>query len=176
MIRTLLARLNASGDIALPTLARFSFAAVLAGYFWASAKTKLDGVLTPSFNSYAQIFPRQMEAAGYDISGFGAFHWLVIMAGSYAEFVLPALIILGLATRVAALGMIGFVAVQTLTDKIGHGADLGAWFDRASDSLIADQRLLWVLLLTTLVLKGAGPLSLDRLIAKRILPPHPSQG
>lgn len=176
MIFRLLQRLDALAAPLLPALARFVFAATLAGYFWASAKTKLDGVLSPSFNAYAQIFPRQMEAAGYDISGFGAFHWLVIMLGSYAEFILPALIIIGLMTRLAALGMAGFVVVQSLTDIIGHGAALGAWFDRASDSLIADQRAFWMLLFAVLILKGGGALSLDRLISKRLSPPSSSQG
>jgi putative oxidoreductase len=44
------------------------------------------------------------------------------------------------------------------------GADLGAWFDRAPDALLADQRALWVFLLATLVFLGAGPLSADRLL------------
>ena len=56
----------------LPSLARLVFAGVLMVYFWASALTKtgegLFGVLQPSLGAYAQIFPRQMEAAGYDVS------------------------------------------------------------------------------------------------------------
>ena len=174
MIRSILNRLDSSGDAALPTLARFTFAAVLAGYFWASGLTKLGdglfGIFQPSLGAYAQIFPRAMEAAGYDPSQLGLWHWAVVTAGTMAEFVLPALIVLCLATRLAALGMIGFVVVQTLTDLIGHGADataLGAWFDKTPDALILDQRLMWLTLLVTLVLKGAGPLSVDRLILRR---------
>ena len=60
--------------------------------------------------------------------------------------------------------MIGFVLVQSLTDIFGHGAAAGAWFDRASDAVILDQRAFWVFLLAVLVLKGAGPLSADRLL------------
>ncbi len=175
MIQTLLTRLNAAGDWALPTLARFTFAASLAGYFWASAVTKLgDGVLgvfRPSLGAYAQIFPRAMEAAGYDVSQLGFWHWAVVTSGMLAEFILPALIVLGLATRLAALGMIGFVVIQSLTDIIGHHADastIGAWFDRVPDSVILDQRLFWLTLLVTLILKGAGPISLDRLAARRL--------
>lgn len=154
----------------LPLLARFTFAAVLARYFWASAFTKLDGVLTPSLGAYAQIFPKQMEAAGYDVSAFGAFHWLVIMAGTYAEFILPALLIIGFATRPAAFGMIGFIIVQSLTDIWGHHADpatIGKWFDKASDALILDQRAFWVLALVTLIGLGAGPLSVDAWLKKK---------
>lgn len=155
----------------LPILARLVFAAVLARYFWASALTKLDGIFTPSLGAYAQIFPRQMEAAGYDTSALGTFHWLVVMAGAYAEFILPVLLILGLATRLAAFGMVGFVIVQSLTDIFGHKADaatVGAWFDRFSDALILDQRAFWMLLLATLIGLGAGPLSVDGLIRKRL--------
>lgn len=168
-----LAPLNRLSSDLLPLLARLTFAAVLLRYFWSSALTKLDGPFSPSFNAYAQIFPRQMEAASYDISGFGLWHWLVIMAGSSAELILPLLILIGLATRLAALGMIGFVIVQSLTDVIGHGvgaATLGALFDRASDGVILDQRALWMLLFVTLVGLGGGWLSLDRLILRRVYP------
>jgi putative oxidoreductase len=160
--------LDRFGDSLLPLLARACFAAVLLMYFWVSGLTKLDGVFTPSLGAYAQIFPQAMEAAGYDISQLGPLRWLVVLAGSWAELVLPALIVIGLATRLAAFGMIGFVVVQSLTDIIGHAAGpatIGAWFDAASDALILDQRALWVFVLLTLVIKGAGPLSLDRVLA-----------
>lgn len=173
MFSTKLDRINAVALNALPLLARFTFAAVLLRYFWTSALTKLERPLTPSFNAYAQIFPRKMEAAGYDISGFGAFEWGVVMAGTYAEFLLPLLIVLGLATRLAALGMIGFVLVQSLTDVIGHGLDMatiGALFDRHSDALIFDQRALWGMVLLTLVGLGGGWASLDRVIFNRLNP------
>ncbi|WP_430463496.1 DoxX family protein [Tabrizicola sp.] len=163
----LLTQLDRAGDSLVPVLARLSFAAVLLVYFWASGLTKLDGLFTPSLGAYAQIFPHAMEAAGFDASQMGAMRTLIVLAGSWAELILPAMIVLGLATRLAALGMIGFVVVQSLTDIIGHGASaatIGAWFDRASDALILDQRALWVVVLLTLVLKGAGPFSLDHLV------------
>jgi putative oxidoreductase len=153
------------GDWLLPTVARFVFAAVLFAYFWASATTKLDGLFTPSMGSYAQILPKVFEAVGYDVGQMGLWHRLVVLAGSWAEFTLPVLIVLGLFTRLAALGMVGFVLVQSLTDVVGHGAGAGAWFDRGSDSLILDQRAFWMLLFLVLIVKGAGPLSADRLLA-----------
>jgi putative oxidoreductase len=154
-------------DGLLSTLARLVFAAVLARYFWASALTKLAGPFTPTDGGYVQIFPRAMEAAGYDSSQLGAFATLVVLAGAWTEILLPFLIVTGLATRAAALGMIGFIMVQSLTDIYGHlvGPEtIGGWFDAASDALILDQRAFWVLLLVVLVIKGAGPLSVDRLI------------
>lgn len=164
MLHALNAGATRAGDWLLPTLARLVFAAVLFGYFWASAMTKLDGVFTPSLGAYAQIFPKAFEAAGFDVGQMGLWHRLVVLAGTWAEFALPVLIVLGLLTRLAALGMIGFVLVQSLTDIFGHGAAAGAWFDRASDAVILDQRAFWVFLLAVLVLKGAGPLSADRLL------------
>lgn len=162
-------------DWILPTLARLLFAAILLVYFWKSWLTKLgDGLLglfRPAVGAYAQIFPKATEAVTYDVSQLSLFHHLVVLAGTWAEFVLPVLLLLGLASRLAALGMIGFVAVQSLTDLYGHGAiedagTLGAWFDKAPDAIILDQRALWVFLLLVIVVKGAGPLSLDRLLAR----------
>ena len=166
------ATLTRSGDSILPTLARFVFAATLLIYFWNSAGTKWDGTpFSPSIGGYAQIFPKAMEAVGYDISQMSIFHWAVVVAGTLAEYILPLLIVIGLFTRFAALGMIGFVVVQSLTDLYGHGGiehaeTLGAWFDNLSNGAILDQRAFWVLLLVALVLKGAGPLSVDRILSR----------
>ena len=162
----------------VPLLARFVFAATLLVYFWSSAMTKLGdgitGIFVPSTGAYAQIFPRQMEAVVYDVSQLGVFHWAVVVAGTWAEFILPLLIVIGLFTRLASLGMIGFVVVQSLTDLYGHGGiahaeTLGAWFDRIPDSAILDQRAFWMLILVTLVIKGAGALSLDRILSRQVL-------
>ncbi|MDF3414279.1 DoxX family protein [Sulfitobacter sp. M57] len=160
-------------DWLVPTLARLLFAAVLLVYFLNSGLTKLgdgiSGLWTPSVGAYAQIFPRVLEAAGYDTDALSIFHKLVVVAGTWAEFILPVLIVLGLLTRLAALGMIGFVVIQSLTDIYGHSATdaLGAWFDRFPDAIILDQRSLWVFLLVVLVIKGAGPLSFDRALTPK---------
>jgi putative oxidoreductase len=98
----------------------------------------------------------------------GLWHKLVVLFGAWAEFALPVLILIGLLTRLAALGMVGFVLIQSLTDVIGHGAAWGAWFDRASDAVILDQRAFWMLLFLVLILKGAGPISVDLLLRDRV--------
>ena len=166
-------------DWLLPSLARFLFAALLAMYFWVSGLTKLGdgllGIFSPSTGAYAQIFPRVMDEVLYDTSQLGLFHTLVVMAGTWAEFLLPLLIVIGLLSRLAALGMIGFIIVQTLTDLFGHGVineptTVGAWFDKVPGSLIMDQRALWLFLLIVIVVKGAGPVSLDRLLGARATP------
>ncbi len=165
------ASMSRAGDEILPLMARFSFAAVLLVYFWKSGLTKLGdgffGFLNPSLGAYAQIFPKQMEAVGYDVSQLSFFHTLVVLAGTWAEFILPLFIVIGLLTRLSALGMIGFIFVQSLTDLYAHGtindpAVFGAWFDADSASLILDQRTMWVMCLSVLVFKGAGSISVDR--------------
>lgn len=162
--------LEAQSGAVLPTLARAVFAGTLFFYFWNSALTKLgDGIFTPNINAYIQIFPRAFEAAGFSPSGLGPLATPIVLLGTYAEFVLPVLLVIGLFTRIAALGMIGFVAVQSWVDVMGHGVggdDLGAWFDGTADALILDQRAFWVLLFLVLVFRGAGPLSVDALLRR----------
>ena len=158
----------------LGLFARFTFLAVLFFYFFNSWKTKTgDGILgflSVSDGAYYQIVPWAMDAAGGDPAQVGFFNHLVVHAGTFAEIILPILIVLGLFTRLAALGMIGFVAVQSLVDISFHGVDAntaGMWFDRASDGLIWDQRMFWVFVLIYLAVKGAGKLSLDHLVSSR---------
>ncbi len=156
----------------LGLLARFLFAGVLFMYFWNSALTKFgDGVLgflTPSTGAYAQILPQITEAAGYDVSQIAFFPYgLIVLLGTWGEVIIPVLIVIGLFTRAASLGFIGFVVVMSIVDVVGHGVDLptiGQWFDRHPSALIFDQRALWIFLATVMVLRGPGALSLDRLI------------
>ena len=171
----LFARLAGPGEAALPLVARFVFAAVLLSYFLASAATKfgdgLFGFVNPADAAYYQIVLPAVEAAGGDVSAVPFFPWgLIVRLGTWAETLLPLMLVAGLLTRLAALGMLGFIAVQTAVDISVHQVDastIGAWFDRFPDAVIADQRLLWVLPLLVLAVKGAGTLSLDRLFAGR---------
>ena len=162
----------------LGLVARFAFAGVLLVYFWNAALTKLGagilGIVQLSPGAYMQIVPGAMEAVGFSPSALSLHHHLIVYAGTYAEFILPALIVLGLFTRLAALGMIVFVAVQSYVDIAFHGADertIGALFDRFPDAAIVDQRTLWLVPLLYLVVKGAGALSLDHLLARRFTDP-----
>ena len=161
-IRTALFAPFDRGDDWLPTLARVVFAAVFLVYFLNSAGTKIDGgIFSPSAGAFAQVFPKAAEAVLYDVTQLSGFQRLVILLGTIAEFVLPVLIVLGVLTRLAAIGMIGFVLVQTLVDVTGHGVALGAWFNNAPE--LIDTRTLWVFLLAVLAIKGGGALSVDRL-------------
>lgn len=151
-------------------LARFVFVAVLFGYYWNSALTKIDGsIFSLTIGAYAQIVPPVIEAAGYDVSQVPFLATLLVYAGTWGEFLLPILLVIGLFTRFAALGMILFVIVQSYVDITYHGLTaefVGGWFDRFQDAIIYDQRTLWVFPLIYLVLKGPGLLSVDAVLGK----------
>ncbi len=158
-------------------LARFVFAAVLFMYFFNSATTKVGelpaGLFQVQDGAFFQIIPTVVERFGYDASQVPLVPYkLIVYAGTYAEFILPILLLLGFFTRIAAIGMIVFVMVQTYVDIAIHKIDaetIGAWFDRLSDSAIMDQRALWFFLLFYLVIYGAGKLSLDYLFTRKRL-------
>ena len=95
--------------------------------------------------------------------------WLASRSWKITLSSVVVLIVIGLFSRLAALGMIGFIAVQTFVDITVHqiGAEaIGGWFDRFPDSVIADQRLLWIVPLSVIILKGPGLLSVDALLSR----------
>lgn len=150
--------------------ARFAFAALLLPYYFNSALTKFDagflGLFPPSAGAFAQILPPIAEQYTYNVDAIPFFPWhLVVIAGSLAEIVLPVLIVIGLFSRLSALGMIGFVLVQTVIDVAFHDVALGGLFNAQPGQLV-DQRLLWAFLLLIVVVKGGGKVSLDRLLAR----------
>lgn len=162
-----------AGEWFLPLASRFAFLAVLFFYYLNSAMTKVGdgfaGFFQVRSGAYYQILTEKgLEAFGGSVSGVPWYGDLIVYAGTYAEFILPVLIVIGLFTRIAAAGMIVFVLVQSWVDVNFHGIagdNLGAWFDRDSGALIMDQRLLWIFLLLVLVIRGAGAVSVDRLLS-----------
>ncbi len=168
------AAIQSASDGGIELLARVVFLLVLAPYFLGSAMTKIGsgfpGIFVPQDGAYIQIVPHLMEQAGYDASQIGLMGDLIVLAGTYGEFLLPVLLIVGLFTRIAALGMVVFVLVQSYVDIVLHAVDpntIGAWLDRTSGSVILDQRAFWVFLLLSLVVRGGGWLSADRLIGRK---------
>ncbi len=154
--------------------ARFIFAAILLQFFLNSAMTKIGGnfmnIFTPTAGAYAQMLPKMMEQVSYDTSQIAFFPYgLMVLLGTWGEFVLPVMVVVGLFTRFASLGMIVFICVMTYVDIYGHGADaktIGALFDGEPYAIIADDRLLWIFLLLVPVLKGPGVVSLDWLLGR----------
>ncbi|MES0811881.1 DoxX family protein [Roseibium sp. SCPC15] len=152
--------------------ARFIFAAVLLQFFLNSAMTKIGGsvmnIFTPTAGAYAQMFPQLMEQVSYDTSQIAFFPYgLLVLLGTWGEFILPVMVVLGLFTRFASVGMIIFIIVMSYVDIYGHGADaktIGALFDGEPYAIISDDRLLWIFLLLVPTLKGPGVISLDWLL------------
>lgn len=167
-------RLETLGSAVTPLALRVVFLATLFGYYWKSAGTKVwdrkgeEGLFdffTLEDGVYAQMFPKAFEAVGYNSSNLGFLYDVIATLGTYAEWALPLMIVLGLLTRLAALGMVGFVVVQTWVDVVGHGAKLGSLFDGRYG--LIDERTIWIFGFVLLAIHGAGALSLDRLIKLR---------
>lgn len=157
----------------LGLILRLTFLAVVALFFWNSAMAKLGegitGLWTPSVGAYAAMLPKAMEAVGYDASQLGLGAKLFVIAGTWGEFLIPALVVVGLFARASAIAMIVFIVVMSYVDVTGHGVDataLGALFDRIPDAKILDQRVLWSALLLGLVATGGGWLSVDGLLKR----------
>jgi len=133
-------------------LGRFSIAAV----FWNSGQTKVEGfVLNIVSGEIALGWPRLSDSAIYL---FQEEYKLPLLAPQLAatlatvgEHVLPVLVLLGLGTRFAALGLLVMTAVIQFLVYPGAYATHGVWA----------AVLLW------LMVRGPGALSIDHLLARR---------
>ncbi len=153
----------------LGLFSRFVFAATLYIYYWNSAKTKIGdglmGIFQVSDGAYIQIVGKAFEAAGYEASALPLPAHIMVYAGTYGEFILPLLVVLGLFARIGAIGMIFFILVQTYVDATGHGVDLGTLFNGQSGEIV-DQRVFWSVPLVYVALKGPGLISLDTILSR----------
>ncbi|WP_292970085.1 DoxX family protein [Novosphingobium sp.] len=119
---------------------------VLGGIFWRSGQTKVEeGTWFQLTETTYELF--RTEYAGVPLPA----EFAAVMANA-AEHVLPALLLAGLFTRGAALGLLG----MTLTIQVFVYPD--AWWPEHS---------LWAALALVLVLRGGGLFSLDALLARR---------
>jgi putative oxidoreductase len=92
---------------------------------------------------------------------------IVLTSSFQAGAVLPVLLVLGLATRIAAFGMIGLIAMTVVIDIFARSAPpevIGALSDASPHDPISDLRLLWITVLAVPAVLGGGGLSLDALI------------
>jgi putative oxidoreductase len=79
---------------------------------------------------------------------------------AFMEFACGALLLVGLLTRLASLPLIAIMAVAILTAKKGDINELS--------DLFGFSEYLYIALLLWLAAYGAGPISLDRLFARRL--------
>jgi putative oxidoreductase len=117
----------------------------LAGVFWRSGQTKVveGSVLTINPDTY-DLFRSEFSGLPLDPA-------IAVPLTTYAEHLFPALLILGLATRVSA----GALLVMTLVIQIFVFPD--AWWPVHS---------LWVAMAAILIVRGGGLFSLDALLAR----------
>lgn len=161
---------------AMATAARFSFAAVLLPWFLISAATKLQGsayAMGPdvsgtwlTLGAYYRLIPWAMETDG-SMAAVSLPQHVFVHAAVTLEFVLPLMVVFGLATRFASGALIALIAVMSLIDVYGHGAPpeaVGALFDASPYDQILDLRLLWIMLLAIPLTHGAGQFSTDGLL------------
>ena len=74
---------------------------------------------------------------------------------TYTEHLLPALLLLGLATRLGALGALG----MTLVIQAFVFPEMAVWWQT---------HILWAAMALVLIVRGGGLFSLDRLIGHRL--------
>jgi putative oxidoreductase len=130
----LLAR--AISDSLLALAARFA----VAGIFFQSGRTKVDGWLTLTDGTYA-LFREEYKVPLVAPE-------LAAHLATYAEHLFPLLLVLGLCTRLSALALLGMTAV------IQFFVYPDAWATHLS----------WAALLLLLIGRGGGAMALDRVI------------
>lgn len=134
-------------------LGRFSIAAV----FWKSGQTKVEGLAIDLVEGSVQLgWPRLSDSA---VDLFREEYRLPLLPpelgaalAALGEHVLPVLILLGLGTRLAALGLLVMTAVIQLLVYPGAYPTHGVW----------------AAVLLYLMARGPGRVSLDHLIARRL--------
>ncbi|MXO52222.1 DoxX family membrane protein [Erythrobacter gaetbuli] len=118
----------------------------LAGIFWRSGRTKVEdgSALTVSDNA---VFLFEYEYTGLPLPAD-----IAAPLATYAEHLFPALLVVGLFTRFAALSLLGMTLV------IQFFVYPEAWWST---------HVAWVAMAAILVSRGGGTLSLDALLASR---------
>lgn len=151
-VRVAVGMLDRIPDTVIALVARFSIAAV----FWSSGQTKVEGLAINFVTGDFKLgWPR---LAGSAVDLFKDEYKLPLIPPEFAaplaataEHVLPLLILLGLATRFSALGLLGMTLVIQLFVYPGAYATHGTW----------------AAVLLYLIAHGPGKVSLDHWIAGR---------
>ncbi len=131
----------------LASLAQLALRIALAVPFYRSGMTKWDGFLNLSDSAdalFTDEFKLHLFGGEYP---FPAPH-LMAYASGVMEVLLPTLLVFGLGTRLAALGLLGMTAVIQLTEPDG-------W---------ANFHLIWAATALAILVHGPGKISLDALI------------
>ncbi len=122
---------------------------VLAGIFWRSGRTKVEE------GTWFSISENTRFLFAEEYSGVPLPSDLAAVMATVSEHLFPALLVLGLLTRLSALALLG----MTMVIQIFVYPD--AWWQAHS---------LWAAMALVLIVRGAGGLSLDRVLAARNAP------
>ncbi len=130
--------------------------------FWESGMTKLNG--SNWFGSIKDSFPFPFNIIPTDVSWFMA---------TWGEIIFSILILVGIFTRLAAMSLLVITAVATAA--VHWPTDWSSLSNLWQGYAISDKGygnfklpLLYILMLFPLVFSGAGKLSIDELISKKI--------
>ena len=131
---------------AVPEAIALLFARVaLAGIFWRSARTKVEeGSFLTMRDLTVDLFRDEYGMPFPEITG---------LIATYAEHFFPILLVLGLATRFGAAGLL----VMTLVIQFFVYPE--AWWS---------VHIIWVALALVLIVRGGGLFSADRLIGNKL--------
>jgi putative oxidoreductase len=139
-------------DSLIALLGRFSIASV----FWTSGQTKIEGLAINLVQGEFQLgWPRLSDSAvdlfryEYDLPLIPP--ELGALMAAFGEHLLPLMVLIGLGTRFAALGLLGMTAVIQFLVYPGAYALHGIWA----------AVLLW------LMVRGPGVVSVDHWLARR---------
>ncbi|GHA16916.1 hypothetical protein GCM10007989_10140 [Devosia pacifica] len=150
MIPRLIARAEKTLALVPAALALFALRVALAVPFFRSGLTKWDGFLTLAPSQaylFANEFKLHILGTAYDYPAPTA---AAFLAG-LGEIILPILLVLGLGTRFAALGILVMTAIIQLTIPSG-------W---------ANFHLPWAAMALVLMHSGPGAFSIDRMLFAR---------
>jgi putative oxidoreductase len=149
-VRALIALLEQIPHSAVALLSRFSIAAV----FWASGQTKVEGLVINLVSGDVVLgWPRLSDSA---LTLFQDEYRLPLLSpelgapmAAMAEHILPVLVLIGLGTRFAALGLLCMTLVIQVFVYPGAYATHGTW----------------AAVLLYLLMRGPGLVSLDHLLS-----------
>ena len=122
----------------------------LAGIFWRSARTKVEegSWLTIKESTFFQFGDEPFNNVPILNGDLGAY------VTTYAEHILPILVVLGLFTRLGAAGLL----VMTLVIQFFVFPTSAHWWNT---------HIIWVALALVLIVRGGGMFSVDRLMGHK---------
>jgi putative oxidoreductase len=130
----------------IPTdLVQLALRGGLAGIFWSSARTKVEGLLTVSDNTHF-LFEEEYRLPLLNPE-------VAAQIATYAEHLLPLMLVLGIGSRFAALGL--FVMTLTIQLFVYPDAFLSTHFG-------------WFALALAIIARGPGRVSIDHFIGTKL--------